>query len=133
MQHVQRFSKPRELFGCIIQCHTNHGYIGSFRQRFKLQGEISCPCGEADIQTQEHILRECPRYTEARRELLQASQYIFLPEILGTTQGIKALTSFLAASGAYTQSGTQPLPPKPPLFDNKPVPDSKDNKSDLDL
>ncbi|KAH9476979.1 hypothetical protein JR316_0010895 [Psilocybe cubensis] len=99
----------------------------------KPEGEISCPCGEVDVQTREHILQACPRYTEARRELLQASRCIFLPEILGTTQGIKTLASFLAASGAYTQSGTQPLPPKPPSFDDEPVPDSEDDESDLGL
>ncbi|KIK50538.1 hypothetical protein GYMLUDRAFT_130730, partial [Collybiopsis luxurians FD-317 M1] len=55
--------------------------------------------------TREHILRECPRYEQERHILRKVSQDISLAEILGTTEGIDALISFLEKSGAFTRNG----------------------------
>ena len=41
---------------------TNHAPIGEYRTRFFPQQPSSCPCG-ALLQSREHILCECPRYS----------------------------------------------------------------------
>jgi len=41
---------------------TGHTPIGEYRQRFLPHLLISCPCGEAEVQTREHIVMECNTY-----------------------------------------------------------------------
>ena len=41
---------------------TGHAPIGEYRQRFFPHLHTSCPCGKADVQTQEHIVMECVRH-----------------------------------------------------------------------
>jgi len=41
---------------------TSYAPIGEYQQRFFPHLSISCPCGEAEIQTQEHIIMECNIY-----------------------------------------------------------------------
>ncbi|PPQ93149.1 hypothetical protein CVT25_003591 [Psilocybe cyanescens] len=111
----------RELFGRFCLC-------------FKLvRGEIKCPCGEAEIETQEHILCHCPQCTHAHNNLQRISRDIFPPEILGTEPSIKALIDFLSLSGAFSCTGQEPRKPDPPNFDDKPVLDSENDESDKDL
>ena len=38
---------------------TSHAPIGEYRQRFLPHLPISCLCGEAEVQTREHIIMEC--------------------------------------------------------------------------
>lgn len=111
----------RELFGRTVQCRTGHGYTGEFRRDFKLEGPYSCPCGEP-LETREHIIRECPRYNAHRRHLTKISPQISLPTILGTKDGISALTEFLKTSGAFTRPGAPSTGPGPPRFANEPEP-----------
>ena len=58
---------PREVFGCLIQCKTNHGYTGEFRRRFFPGEDITCPCGE-EVQTREHIITRCPNTRRGKRK-----------------------------------------------------------------
>jgi len=37
---------------------TGHAPISEYKQRFFLHLSISCPCGEAEVQTREHIVME---------------------------------------------------------------------------
>jgi len=39
-----------------------HAPIGEYRQRFFPNTPIQCPCGEADVETREHIFMQCNRY-----------------------------------------------------------------------
>ena len=53
---------------------TGHAFTGEYTQRFyplHTQEQIACPCGEP-VQTIEHVLLHCPRYTDARRRYLTA-------------------------------------------------------------
>jgi hypothetical protein len=53
---------------------TGHAFTGEYTQRFyplHTQDQIACPCGEP-VQTIEHVLLHCPRYTEPRRRHLTA-------------------------------------------------------------
>jgi len=46
-------------FTCMT---TSHAPIGEYRQRFFSQLPTSCPCGKAEVQTQEHIIMEYDRH-----------------------------------------------------------------------
>ncbi|KAJ4495949.1 hypothetical protein C8J55DRAFT_400700, partial [Lentinula edodes] len=87
-------------------CRTGHAFLGEYYAQFVPGENINCPCGE-DLQTREHILRACPRYDNFRHILRKASDDICLKEILGTEEGIEALTEFLEESGAFTKTGKQ--------------------------
>jgi len=118
-------SDRREIFGRLVQCRTGHGYMGDYYRRFVIKEEqLGCPCGEP-LQTRDHILAVCPIYEHFREDLRQASRDISLPEILGTTKGIKALASFLEKSGAFTKSGQPQRKPSLPAFEDEPIVDGE--------
>jgi len=100
-EDIRGFHKNRELYGRVIQCRTGHAYTGEFRQRFKLEGPYDCPCGE-QLETCEHILRECTRFSAYHHILQETSPNILLSDILGTKEGIFALAKFLELSVAFS-------------------------------
>jgi ribonuclease HI len=85
---------PREVFGHLIQCRTNHGYTGEYQRRFLPQEDPSCPCGE-EFQSREHIIVHCTLHEHSRKKLRKVSRDVWLPTILGIKKGITALTTFL--------------------------------------
>ena len=115
-------SHNRELFGHLLQCRTGHGYMGEYYQRFVSSANPACPCGET-TQTQEHIIQSCPTYEGYRTILRQASQTLYLPDLLGTKDGIQATASFLEKSGAFTKNGYSPPTPSPPHITDRPLTD----------
>jgi hypothetical protein len=121
--HFSSLKNNRELYGRTVQCRTGHGYTGEFRRDFKLDGPYSEP-----TETREHILRDCPRYNAHRHHLTKVSPQISLPTILGTKDGISALTNFLKTSGAFTRPGI--ITPEPSL-ENEPEP-PPDNETPSD-
>jgi len=46
---------------------TGHAPIGEYQQRFFPNSSLRCPCGTADIQTQEHIVMQCLRHNPHTR------------------------------------------------------------------
>jgi len=38
---------------------TGHVPIGEYRQRFFPNSPTNCPCGQAEVQTHEHIVMQC--------------------------------------------------------------------------
>jgi len=46
---------------------TGHAPIREYRQRFLPHLPTSCPCGEAEVQTCEHIVMECDRHNPSTR------------------------------------------------------------------
>jgi len=90
-----------------MQCRTGHGYFGYYYQSTVPSESISCPCGE-EIQTQKHIINTCPQYENYCQILHNVSSSIYMPDILGTKQGIAALSKFLKRTGAFTKNGTGP-------------------------
>jgi hypothetical protein len=118
-KHFTALNGKREVFGRLIQCRTGHGYIGEFYQRFVPSENVNCICGEP-LQTREHLLRECPRYETHRHILRQVSRDISLPEILGTRDGIRALSEFLEKSGAFTKTGEIRRTYTLPIFEEEP-------------
>ena len=130
MNLTKRFQdNPREVFGRLIQCRTAHAYTGEYRRRFHLNDEHECPCGE-QIQTRDHIVQDCLNFAGKRDALIHLSRDIFLPEILGTEEGIKALSSFLKDSNAFKATGRQTTPKETPRFEEQPKPPSTDDEAD---
>ncbi|KAF9552609.1 hypothetical protein CPC08DRAFT_592025, partial [Agrocybe pediades] len=112
-------------FGRLIQCRTGHAYTGEFRRRFFPEKEVDCPCGE-EVQTRHHILTTCPKYDTQRIHLHRFSRDVFLPEVLGTELGIKALTLFLATSGAFTLLGDERGERQNPVYADEPTVDDEE-------
>ncbi|KAJ3850085.1 hypothetical protein EV368DRAFT_46013 [Lentinula lateritia] len=98
-----------------MQCRTGHAFLGEYYSQFVPNKNIDCPCGE-ELQTREHILRACPRYVDHRHTLQKASEDICLKDILGTSEGIEALTEFLDESGAFTRTGRPQTTPTEPSY-----------------
>jgi hypothetical protein len=133
-KHFSELKDQREVFGRLIQCRTGHAYTGEFRRQFFPEKSVACECGET-LQTREHILRTCTRYTNHRESLQSEEREIPLPELLGTPKGIAALTEFLKDSGAFTFTGERYIPKDAPTFEAEPEPpdiDSEDDTSDSD-
>ncbi|KAG7447207.1 uncharacterized protein BT62DRAFT_1004783 [Guyanagaster necrorhizus] len=62
------------------------------------------------------ILHECPLYEEQRGTLRNVSRTMYLPDILGTKEGITALSQFMETTGAFTRTGqlrNERLAPEP--------------------
>ena len=128
--HFLSLKNNRELFGRTLQCRTRHGYTGEFRRDFSLEGETGCPCGEP-LESCENILINCQRYQLYRHTLQKVSPDISLPEIMGTKDGIAALSEFLMNSGAFSRLGTPHTNPATPRFEDEPVPElDQDSRSD---
>ena len=117
--HFLKLAVKRELFGCLLQCRTGHGYIGEYYRRFVPSADPACPCGEA-TQTQEHIIQSCSTYEEYHTILHQASQTLYLHDLLSTKDGIQVMASFLEKSGAFTKNGH--FPPSPPHITDRQTP-----------
>ena len=125
-RHFRELDGKRELFGRLIQARTGHGYIGEYYKQFVPDENTDCPCGEF-LQTREHLLRDCPRYEDQRYILREASGDIALADILGTKEGIEALTHFLDLTGAFTKSGSQRKPYAAPTLEVEEEDGSWDN------
>ena len=103
-------------------------FPSSTRTRFHPDKDEDCPCGEA-YQTREHILRDCKHHNKHRIHLLRISRDIFLPTILGTVEGIKALTTYLEQSGAFTILGRPVSERETPQFDDELDPPESDDET----
>ena len=82
---------------------TGHAFTGEYTQRFyplHTQEQLACPCGEP-IQTVEHMLLHCPRYTAARRKHLTASgRPRTLPQLFDKPERVLETLWFLEETGA---------------------------------
>jgi hypothetical protein len=82
---------------------TGHAFTGAYTQRFYNQHtpeQIACPCGEP-IQTVEHVLLECPKYSAARRKHLTANgRPQNLPQLFDHPKHVTVLFRFLEETGA---------------------------------
>ncbi|KAG9016555.1 hypothetical protein FRB90_003055, partial [Tulasnella sp. 427] len=52
--HFRNLMRP--IYAKIIQCRTNHAFIGEYYRKFVPSEETECLCGE-EVQTREHILK----------------------------------------------------------------------------
>ena len=103
------FKGRRDIHTTIVQTVTGHGFRGDYYQRFHIPEPVECPCGEAPIQSRDHILKECQLYEDGRHHLRRVSPTISTDIILGTLSGLQALSKFISKTGAFTKP-----PPAPP-------------------
>ncbi|KAH9961323.1 hypothetical protein BC827DRAFT_1131805, partial [Russula dissimulans] len=86
-----------------------HAFVGAYTQRFFPQHtpeQIACQCGET-IQTIEHVLRECPRYDDARRKHLTANGRLRnIPQLFSHPKRVHSLLHFLEETGACAKPRT---------------------------
>jgi len=91
---------------CFI---TGHAFVGEFTQCFFPQHtpeQIACECGE-QLQTIEHILRDCPRFDTARRKHLTANGHLQnIPQMFSHPKRVQSLLQFLEETGACTKPRT---------------------------
>jgi len=102
--HFLELAGRRELFKQLLQYRTGHSYSGRYYRRFVPSANPTCPCGEP-IQTRGHDIQSRPTYERHRTALRKVSQMLYLPGLLGTKDGIKAMTFFLENSGVLTKNG----------------------------
>lgn len=103
-------SRGKYLGECFSAALAKYCFIGEYYHQFLPAEPYNCPCGQP-TQTRAHILQDCPRDAPHRHVLRAASRTIDLPTVLGTKDGITALATFIARSGAFTKtSATRPVP-----------------------
>jgi len=70
------------------------------------------------IQTRDHVIQSCPTYERHHIALHEVSQTLYLPDLLGTWDGTKAMTSFLEKYRAFTRNGhSSPMQTTPHITD----------------
>ena len=60
----------------------------------------------------------CPQYENHCQILCNVSNFIYMPDILGTKQGIAVLSKFLERLGAFTKNGIGLPRWKPPTMED---------------
>ena len=82
---------------------TGHAFTGEYTQRFfplHTQDQLACPCGEP-VQTIEHVLLHCPRYTDARRKHLTVfDRPRALHQLFNKPERVLGMLRFLEETGA---------------------------------
>ena len=87
------------MFSWTIQCRTGHTHIGEYYQWFVPNEEQECHCRKT-LQTQNHLLFKCKAH-QWHWHLLGTGETRNIEALLGSEKGIRRLTRFLKASGAY--------------------------------
>jgi len=54
------------LCACFICMTTGYTPIGEYQQQFFPNSPLNCSCGQAELQTQEHIVMHCPLHNSTR-------------------------------------------------------------------
>ncbi|CAK1548758.1 unnamed protein product [Leptosia nina] len=54
----------------ITQFLTNHSYNKSYLHRFHITSDDLCPCDGAEVQTFDHLLFSCPRFSKTRLDFI---------------------------------------------------------------
>ncbi|KAL1746729.1 hypothetical protein HDZ31DRAFT_6796, partial [Schizophyllum fasciatum] len=94
---------PRHVHTRIIQTILGHGFRGDYYARFVPTESPTCPCGNAPIQTRDHVLAECSLYEHGRHHLRGAAPTLSTPTILGTRAGLDALAKFISTTNAFAK------------------------------
>jgi ribonuclease HI len=97
-------SNKKEVFGRMTQMMTGHGYIGEYYKRFHIDDDTQCNTDKC-LQTRQHIIAECSKFRQHRRELKKVSHNMSLQVLLGSRKGLRAMATFIEESGAFTKNG----------------------------
>jgi len=97
----------RRTIGTVTQARTGHGHVGEYYQIHNISEPISCPCGAA-TQTHEHIAFDYHLSSPHWHIVEEEAPDYQLTTLLGTREGIQALTEFVRESGAFQKPNPQP-------------------------
>ena len=85
---------PRHTFSKLFQLRTGHGALGKyFQTRCITERDYNCECGQ--LETVEHVLKECPLHPVERSFLSKVSPELDLRVLLDTKKGLGAVVKFL--------------------------------------
>ena len=85
---------PRHTLSKLFQLRTGHGVLGNYFQRLGIsERNHYCECGQ--LETVEHILKECPLYPAERDYLRKVSPELEPRILLDTKKGLGAVVKFL--------------------------------------
>jgi hypothetical protein len=99
MARIESFTHP--IFCTTICMLTEHAFTGGYNARHhpRAPDPHGCQCGQAPLQTVEHIITSCPLFDRVRKRLLHpVTPTLSTPIIFGTKVGGKALTLFIKAT-----------------------------------
>ena len=83
----------REEQVMIFRARTGHCQLLSHMYKLKLAHTNECPCGTG-IQTVEHILQDCPQYTELRSDTWRR-EVDYLDKLWGSASELRKTADFL--------------------------------------
>ena len=87
-------SVSRHTFSKLFQLRTGHGVLGKyFRTRGIDERDHNCKCGQ--LETVEHVLKECPLHPAERDLLRKVSPELDPKILLDTKKGLGAVVKFL--------------------------------------
>ena len=87
-------SVSRHTFSKLFQLRTGHGVLGKyFRTRGIDERDHNCECGQ--LETVEHVLKECPLHPAARDLLGKVPPELDPKILLDTKKGLGAVVKFL--------------------------------------
>ena len=87
-------SVSRHTFSKLFQLRTGHGVLGKyFRTRGIDERDHNCECGQ--LETVEHVLKECPLHPAERDLLRKVSPELDPKILLDTKKGLGAVVKFL--------------------------------------
>jgi ribonuclease HI len=95
----------RVYASALFQLKLGHGYFKSYLRRFRYAKNSLCQCGH--IETPEHLLLSCNRYTEERNQLQKTlktpKKRLSLRLLLHTKPGIEATLAFIRETKIATR------------------------------
>jgi len=85
---------PRHAFSKLFQLHTGHDVLGKyFQTRGIKQRKHNCKCSQ--LETVEHVLKECPLHPTERNLLRKVFPELDLKILLDTKKGLDAVARSL--------------------------------------
>jgi hypothetical protein len=85
---------PRHTLSKLFQLRTGHGALGKyFQMRCINERNHNCECGQ--LETVEHVLKECPLHSAERDYLKKVSPELDSKIFLDTKKGLGAVVKFL--------------------------------------
>lgn len=76
LKSIEQIYKSFKPCFALTQFLTGHGYHLQYLKRFKVKSNDKCPCNYTDLQTLQHLLEDCPRYSQKRQDHMLMCNYL---------------------------------------------------------
>jgi hypothetical protein len=110
MARIEMFTHP--TFCTAICLLTEHAFTGEYNARHRPRAPDlhGCQCGQAPLQTVEHVITECPLFIRARERFLRPiTLTLSTPIIFGMKAGGTALAKFIKVMQACVKPMWHPV------------------------